>query len=602
MGTMKSPVKSLSLFFIFLMTCAAVAGAETPVENSGRIISWKTQISVKSDRSVQVTETARIAAATASTLVRTLPLRYRTTDGFYYVDITLVALTRNRAAEQYRIERTTDTLVVHILTRSFSFGPDESEYVLTYDIKGLVRELPDHDELRWNTDDGFGLPLAIATFTIDLPGSTTSSFLSSQAFTGSSGNRWYGTFLRSKLKTGGLAFTTVYPLPARENMNLYVSWKKGLFTDLRAQKLRDGAAVLSGLVIVLAYYLFVRNRSRSRHLAGTVLFRATPPNGFSPAALRYIRHRKFDNRGVVAAIVNMAVKGALTIHRMGGTFVLTRNPVAESTLSDDEHHLMDGMMGEDVGIELNRANRSRLRRGMRSFRHALRTAYRRDYITHRHRYFVAGILISAACIFGRARWTGMMPVERSLLFSMTLEAFIAACAVAFVVIYGARIVRRWLRERHGFTDALQWLFAAVLLGGYVANRLPVLLAVHEPFSLALAVALAVVNVAFFFSIKVPPPGAAPVMLSIEGFRQHVMALNRETPGPAIESAVEAFQRDLAAAFSLDVGEEWVRYHKNALTFGADNFVVCTPAWYIFQSQEGQDSFMADLEKKIGELA
>src|SRR5205814_9706914 len=84
----------------------------------------------------------------------------------------------------------------------------------------------------------------------------------------------------------------------------------------------------SGLLIapslLLFYYLIVwlaLGRSPQR---GTVAIRYQPPQGLSPAAMRYVRTTGCDGRTLAATIAQLAARGCIAIEPQGRKYKLTR--------------------------------------------------------------------------------------------------------------------------------------------------------------------------------------------------------------------------------------------------------------------------------------
>ena len=110
-------------------------------------------------------------------------------------------------------------------------------------------------------------------------------------------------------------------------------WPKGFVrppTDEQKHQyfLEDNQASLIGLlglIVVLIYYAvawFLVGRDPAR---GEIIPRSEPPRGFSPAALRYIWRMAFDQKTMVANLVDLAVKKQLAILEDGsGAYILGR--------------------------------------------------------------------------------------------------------------------------------------------------------------------------------------------------------------------------------------------------------------------------------------
>jgi hypothetical protein len=67
------------------------------------------------------------------------------------------------------------------------------------------------------------------------------------------------------------------------------------------------------LIILLAYYWIVWLKFGKDPEKGVIFPHYEPPPGYSPVSLRYVLKMGYDNTCFAAAIINLAVKGFLTI-------------------------------------------------------------------------------------------------------------------------------------------------------------------------------------------------------------------------------------------------------------------------------------------------
>ncbi len=107
---------------------------------------------------------------------------------------------------------------------------------------------------------------------------------------------------------------------------------------------------LAGLVLLLTYCVRRWHRVGRDPRAGTVIVRYDPPEGHSPAGLRYMERMKYDSRCFSADLLALAVDGQVRIHR-------------KDRLLKDQWHLERTAMGEETkGAGLSEAKQVLLRR------------------------------------------------------------------------------------------------------------------------------------------------------------------------------------------------------------------------------------------------
>ena len=168
--------------------------------------------------------------------------------------------------------------------------------------------------------------------------------LSTEAYTGLYGEK--GTdFTAGRDNHGRAVFSTTRPLEPQEGLTIVVMWPKGFVQEpTRAEKTRaffadNGSTVAgaAGIVVLLIYYFFAWLKIGKDPEKGVIIPLYEAPKGFSPAAMRYIMRMGFDDKAFAAAVVNMAVKGYLTIDEdEKGDYTLTRKGRDSSGLSRDE--------------------------------------------------------------------------------------------------------------------------------------------------------------------------------------------------------------------------------------------------------------------------
>ena len=125
-----------------------------------------------------------------------------------------------------------------------------------------------------------------------------------------------------------------------------------------------------GLIALLGYYIFVWNRVGRDPPRGVVIPRYRPPEGESPASMRYLLEMGYDNRCLVAGILSLAVKGYLVIEQepgglfRKGKYTLHRKHDSQTPLAPDEHALLRTLFGTADSLELDDKNHAVLRRAM----------------------------------------------------------------------------------------------------------------------------------------------------------------------------------------------------------------------------------------------
>jgi len=145
---------------------------------------------------------------------------------------------------------------------------------------------------------------------------------------GSNTIEWYvgeygtkGSKDRAKL-TNDNSVATTGPLSAGEVMTVVFTWPKGLITppppprqDNQQAHAMIGALTLAAMAGWFAFAWMKWGRDPIRSAVIPIFY---PPEGSSPAYLRYIRDMKLDQTAFTSEIIGLAVKGAVSIEEIKG--------------------------------------------------------------------------------------------------------------------------------------------------------------------------------------------------------------------------------------------------------------------------------------------
>ena len=225
----------------------------------------------------------------------------------------------------------------------------KQRYVIKYRATGGMNAFADHDELYWNIDGG-AWPVAkqSVTATVTMP---AGSFQKATCFQGASGSTEPCTFTNTDSTA---SFNTTHQLASREQLTIVTALNKGAVavpppdlitpatppTPADALQINPATVGVSGLILLAGIGLIVRfwlvhGRDRaylsqyyltndpSDHPAplfqrDPVVVEFTPPQNLRPAELGLILDESADTKDVTATIVDLAVRGVLTITEVQG--------------------------------------------------------------------------------------------------------------------------------------------------------------------------------------------------------------------------------------------------------------------------------------------
>ncbi len=323
---------SIALLCCLLSPLAAQASEE--------IMRFHAEVRVLPDGTLDVTETIdyRLGAGlTKRGIFRDFPLT-SPTGGNERAPVTfeVLSVTRNGRKEPHYIQQRNDLARVRIGDADVILpAPSEQTYVLRYRTEGqlyasrnlVIRsrtqrtEFEDSDQLVWNvTGNDWPFPIRQASVTVILP--EDAKILLHAAYTGAFGSEDQNAEV-TEIADGLFRARTTVPLAPREGFTVWVTWPPGLVDvgepvrheifGLSYDQAAGVAGTLAGALALLVCWLVVGRDPKG----GAIYPEFGPPKGIGPAAARYIQEQGFDNRCITAAIVSMAVKGALRIVEEG---------------------------------------------------------------------------------------------------------------------------------------------------------------------------------------------------------------------------------------------------------------------------------------------
>ncbi len=480
------------LLVVFLALLPLVSAADE------RIRQFHSDIRVLSDGSIEVTETITVQAEGERIrrgIYRDLHTEYFDKfDNRHEVTIEPLAVLRNDAHEDFRTVTIDRGIRVYFGHRDRFLSNGIHTYSFRYRASRMLGFFDEHDELYWNvTGFDWAFPIDRASAAVSFEFEVNASDIRYEAYTGRFGaqGRDYDADLQA---SGVVLFEATRPLSAVNGLTIVVGWPKGFVQEPTGMQrvgwlLKDNAnllVALGGFVLLLAYYIPVWRRHGKDPDEGVVVTRYEPPEGFSPASLRYIRQMYYDDKVMTAAVVNLAVKGYLRIDNDDDEHSLSKlDPgSAAPALAAGEKELYEGLFGDGDFIELTDDNHVVLGIAKMSHRSSLKDDYKHHYFQTNAFLNIPGIVIVlgtsiAAFKLGAGKTVSVLVVIALMFLTMALFAIL----MKRPTIRG----RKLLDEMLGFKDYLEIAEKDELNLRNPPEKTPQLFEQFLPFALALGV-------------------------------------------------------------------------------------------------------------------
>lgn len=321
--------------------------------------------------------------------------------------------------------------------------------------------LPERDELTYQAIAyGWDFPILNAEVTVNLPDGVSVSDYKVSAGAAGAGE---GGAAIDMIDSGTVLFRANGPLKPGEGMTVALTWPAGHVArpdriDGVFWFLRDNLSALLallGVLVVFPFYLWVWARVGRDPPKGVIIALYEPPHKMSPAAARFVIRHGWDDTGFSAAIVNLAVKGALrieeaddktiTVHKAGTGHKL-------AGLSSGEKSLFEHLFSAGDSLTVKQKHYKILQAARSAHKRALAREHMGVHFNLNRGVFAVGLLISAGFVLASV----MTATHFSLVMAFSVLLLVLLNAVFFYLLRAPTLKgRKLMDEIEGFRRYLE---------------------------------------------------------------------------------------------------------------------------------------------------
>jgi uncharacterized membrane protein YgcG len=468
---MPGPLRLVALASGLLL--ALVWAAPASADEGWVILGYATDISVQPDASLHVVEAIDVdfGALQRHGILRTIPVRYPFDNAHvrvYRLDVRSVTNANGRPVTY--VTQDQDAYKVIKIGDADRLVSGLQSYRITYDLSGAMNAFADHDEIFWNVNGGgWDVPTRSVMATVHAPGGLQRT----ACFQGPTGSK---DQCRTSTTPAQADFATTRPLATGEQLTIVAALAKGTvnvpapvlernsdfvsFFDPQPAFLGLAAFVLvAGLAFV--FYVWY-DRGRDRRERETIVPEYEPPDALRPAQLGLLLDESADTKDVTATIVDLAVRGYLTITEEPSTGIFSKKDWTlratrkqPSGLLPYEKIVYDGLFEGRTEVKLSELKTHFVTSLRKAEGDLYRDAGDRQWFTtrpDRARQAYAGLAVLTivvgavlAWILGRSVGAGLVGVAVS---AVGLVAVPVARAMPAKTAAGAELLRRTLGFRH----------------------------------------------------------------------------------------------------------------------------------------------------------
>jgi uncharacterized membrane protein YgcG len=498
-----------------------------------RISAYDSEIDIRADGSMDVTERITVHAEGSNIrrgIYRDFPTRYKDRyDNRVVVDFQMLEVLRDGRSEPWFAEKMPNGIRINTGNDDFLPVPADYTYTLRYRTTRQLGFFAEHDELYWNAiGTGWAFPIESGSVVARLPKPVPVGNLHAEGYTGAQGAKEQN-YTASLPAPGSARWQLTQPLAAQHGFTVVLTFPKGLVTaPTQSQRvlwfLKDNRGVLVallGLAGLLGYCLQRWNAVGRDPRGGIIIARYDPPEGYSPAGLRYMRRMGYDTRCFSSDLLALAVGGMVRIHRDSG-FLKDKWRLERTGPGDPEPSgkpqrvLLGNLFSGDTTLELDNSNARVMQGAQLAHTKALDERFQPRFFQRNGRSIGIALVIA-----------------------------IAGIALAVIVSGGAGL----------------------------------------PATIVISVLMVIVVCVFGLLVRAPTLEGRKLLDEIEGLKLYLGVAEREElarmPGPDAPPVLDAqrYERLLPYAVALEVEEAWTK--KFTLAVGAAAAAATTAAisWY-----------------------
>jgi uncharacterized membrane protein YgcG len=448
-----------ALAALFALVLAAPAGAEA-------IRDFGVEIFLDADGSFRVAE--RIVYDFGNErrhgIYRDVPVRYERSLGGYHIALELEAVTDEAGGDlPYKLSRKGNHLRIRVGDPHRKIT-GQHEYRISYRVRRATLFFEDHDELYWNvTGTGWPAPIERAAADVYLPPGLSASEVRLGCFTGRHGSR--ETECGAERRVEAVRFMALRPLSKGEGLTVVVGLPKGIVREpMLWERILARFGDYGGFWLLLPFVSLVgmhqmwRTHGRDPGGPDSIPVRYAPPDGLTPAEVGTLADEKADLADITATILDLAVRGYLSIEEIEGAsflffssrdYRLKRERPADGALKKHERRVTSGLF-EKGGEVLVSSLKNKFHKHLPGIKKALYeqlSGPRRYFPTSpesvRTAWTIGGVVVAALC------------VPAFFLGEGSLAAALALGSTGLIVLAYSRVMpRRTRKGRRTYDEVL----------------------------------------------------------------------------------------------------------------------------------------------------
>lgn len=321
-----------------------------------------------------------------------------------------------------------------------------------------------------------------------------------------------------------------------------------------------------------------------------------PPEGYSPASMRFVQNMGYDKKCFTSAIINLAVKGAAEINDDEGQFKVIKQDAPGFSLAPGEARVLAGLFGDGRGnISIVQSNHGILSKAIGKHKKSLKRDFEKKYFNTNSWLLLPGLLATAIVI---ATAISSLPSEEIIMKTIFFGVFTAVPLLMLSAVW--RGLKR--RGKSGKIQVAVNLVVLLVFSGIVVSIAAPIMEFSEVVPLPLVagiIAMLAMHYFFYQWLKAPTLAGRRLLDKIEGFKHYLKVAEEDeiaiTEAPKF--TIGLYETYLPYAIALDLENEWTAKLNRAIELGLVERHYSHPRWYHARGHRG-DHFSSALSSSF----
>ena len=405
-----------NILYILLLLFNFTTYAQSKNDRTERIINFHSDIVIDTIGRITVTEEITIYAGGNEIkrgIVRQLPIYREDKDGNKIkIDIKLLSVLCNDNTTKYNVEKMSKFLDIYIGDENVFLSPGIYKYTIIYESYGHVGFSETSDELYWNvTGNDWEFSIDKASASITLPEGASS--FETNCYTGKYSESQKECF--SEEYGNAVSFFTTQSLKYKEGLTVSVTFTRDIIKrpppltekEIFWNKYKRYICGGIGLLLFICYFLYTWIKVGRDPEKPVVIPQFKPPHDWSPAIVRYVYRKGFDDKIFTVSLISMAVKKAILISNEKRKYTL--NSIEEKeTLTQEEKTVYETLFASKQSVVVKNSDHALFSSTLLKLLLSLSSSCKlSDYLHRNLRYAFFGAILAFLIIILYKNITGI---------------------------------------------------------------------------------------------------------------------------------------------------------------------------------------------------